>query len=103
MKKKSKFYLIMEWILTIVVGIITLFWVGMLVLTVVTGIEFMMQGSDLGVGWMIMGFVMYLGLTLIFAFPFVAAIRDLYKYYKAKKAVDSNVDSSTYNLHNSVK
>ena len=46
---------------------------------------------------------MYLGLTLIFAFPFVAAIRDLYKYYKAKKAVDSNVDSSTYNLHNSVK
>ncbi|MBQ7765636.1 MAG: hypothetical protein IJ397_02205 [Lachnospiraceae bacterium] len=102
-KPKSKFYLIMEWVLTVVVGIITLFWVGMLLMSVVTGIEYMIQGSDIGMGWMIMASVMYLGLTLIFAIPFVAAIRDLRKYYKTKKMIESDMDSSTYNLHNSVK
>ena len=103
MKKKSMFYLIMEWILTVIVGIITLICARMLVVYVIFSAEQIFEGFLLGIIMTLPIAVVFFVLTLFFAIHFVLAIRDLYKYYKAKKAVDSNVDSSTYNLHNSVK
>ena len=85
MKPKSKFGLVLQYILTVVVGIITAFWLFLFGMCVVEFIQCIMEGSDLGMFMMLFGGIGYFVLALIFGIPFIRSVLNLCRYHKTKE------------------
>lgn len=87
-KPKSKAGLIVQYVLTVVCGLITAFWLFMLGSSVFYFFKYLNEGSDFGMAWMLMGGVAWFVFTLIFGIPFIKSVIDLCRYHKIKE-IDS--------------
>ena len=83
-KPKSKFVLILEYILMVVVGIITVFWTFVTGICVFQFIKTIIEGSELGIVMMLLASANSFVIALFFCIFFVRAIMDLRKYHKFK-------------------
>lgn len=88
MRPKSKFGLVLQYILTVMAGIITAFWLVLFGMCVVEFIGYIMDGSDLddlGMFIMLFGGIGYFVMALFFGIPFIRSVINLCRYHKIKE------------------
>lgn len=87
-KPKSKAGLVVQYVLTVICGLSTVFWLFMFGMDIVQLIKYLIEDSDWGVVVMFYGGIIYFVLILLFGIPFIKSVIDLCRYHKIKE-IDS--------------